>query len=75
MSCGSSAARATGGGTAAALETARAPQTPCGGRSHKELRTKQQVKIAVEVAKAAWPRTPPPAWANIYLAFFNVRQW
>jgi len=34
-----------------------------------------KVRIDVDVAKAGWPRVPPPAWANIYLAFFNVHQW
>ena len=33
------------------------------------------VRMEVEVARAALPRAPPPAWANIYLAFFNVHQW
>ncbi len=48
----------------------------CALRTHPErTRTQPQVQIAVEVAKASWPRTPPPAWANIYLAFFNVHQW
>ena len=37
--------------------------------------TNKQVRIAVDVAKASWPRVPAPSWANIYLAFFNVHQW
>ena len=34
-----------------------------------------QVRIDVELARAALPRAPPPAWANIFIAFFNVHQW
>ena len=34
-----------------------------------------KVDIEVNVAKAGWPRLPPPKWANMYLAFFSVEQW
>jgi len=33
------------------------------------------VRIDVELARATLPRAPPPAWANIFIAFFNVHQW
>jgi hypothetical protein len=34
-----------------------------------------RVRIGVDVAEEGWPRRPPPPWANIYLALFNVNQW
>jgi hypothetical protein len=33
------------------------------------------VEMNVKVSSATWPPAPPPSWLNVYVTFFNYKQW